>query len=58
MPLSKTIKTLKLRVPYLLDLCRTLELCHMWYYLKGFIFVYGNNFNCTAPSNSTVPYIL
>ena len=28
------------------------------YYLKSFNFVSGNNFNCTAPSNSIVPYLL
>ena len=30
----------------------------LWYYLKGFIFVSGNNFNCATPSNSTAPYLL
>jgi len=45
-------------VPYLLDLCRTLELCHTAVLFERLILVSKKNVNCTAPSNSTVPYCL
>jgi len=44
--------------PYLL-ICAALSNCTaLRYYLKGFIFVSENNFNCASPSNSTALYLL